>query len=167
MSAAPASPGPFPADQKALQAVLRRRSEVLPCLGIDLFGTRSQARTEPRNAFDLLAVFDDQTPGEGDADPYTPLLGLDGRRISAQRSERRNTLAAPTKVFSRRPRTDSGARPASSARAARQRPAPGAWLRHEVFNVHRLTYSTSHDHLKSCLVNNMGRCPKMLCPDDV
>ncbi len=166
MSAAPASPGPFPSEQKALQAVLRRRSEALPSLGIDLFGPWSKGRAAPRSTFGLLAVLDDQTLGVDDAS-YAPLLRLGSRHLPAQRSERRNTLAAPTKAFSRRLRTGSDARPASSARAARQRPARGAWLRHRVFSDHRLTYCTSHDHLKSCRVNNTGRCPKMLRVNDV
>ncbi len=156
MSAAPASPGPFPFEPKALQAVLRRRLEALPSLGIDPFGPWSQRHAASRSTFSLLAVFDDQTLGVDDDAPHAPLLRLGGRHVPVQRSERRNTLTAPRKVFSRRPRTGSGAQPASSAR-----------LRHQVFSVHRLTYCTSHDHLKSCRVNKMGRCPKMLRVKDV
>ncbi len=167
MSAVPASPGPFPSEQGVLQAVLHRRLEALPSLRVDLFGTRSQGRTEPRSAFDLLTVFDDRTPDVDDADPNAPLLGLGVRPVPGQRSELRNALADPTKVLSHRPRTVSGAPAASSGRAARQRLARGAWLRHQTFCAHRLAYCTSRDRGKSRVVSNMGRCPKILCVNDV
>ncbi len=54
--------GPHPDEEAALRALVERLAHALRPQAIYLFGSRAEGRARPDSDFDLLVVFDDDTP---------------------------------------------------------------------------------------------------------